>query len=103
MKSKEGVIEAELVKLCKGVGWLCIKLVDYVGIPDRIVITTNGVVCFVECKVRKGKLSPAQIAWRDNILAKMLGVYYQDVYSVKDVSKIIGLLLLEDQKRCSRR
>ena len=48
-------------------GGLCIKLGGARGIPDRLVLTPNGKHYFVEFKAAAGRLTKAQIAWRDKL------------------------------------
>lgn len=59
---RERDIEAKFRDLCKSLGWLSIKLMktSVVGMPDRLVITKNGVLVFVELKSPTGKVSPIQ-------------------------------------------
>ena len=59
---KESEIEARLVKLVRGRGGLCYKFVSpgNRGVPDRIVITPDGRVFFVELKSQTGRLSELQ-------------------------------------------
>ena len=59
---KESEIEARLVKLVRGGGGLCYKFVSpgNRGVPDRIVITPDGRVFFVELKSQAGRLSELQ-------------------------------------------
>lgn len=51
-ETKESVIEAALESACKKRNWMCPKTASpgQSGFPDRIVITDEGVVVFVEVK-----------------------------------------------------
>lgn len=60
---KEAAIEAQMVRMVHDRGGLCLKWVSpgNNGVPDRIVITPEGRVIFVELKTETGRLSPVQI------------------------------------------
>ena len=60
MSEKE--IERRLVQAVKSRGGLCYKFVspNCVGVPDRIIITPQGRVIFVELKTETGRLSKMQ-------------------------------------------
>lgn len=55
-------IERHLVDGVKKLGGLCLKFVSpsTPGVPDRIIITKNGKVIFVELKSEKGRLAKLQ-------------------------------------------
>ena len=55
-------IERHLVDSVKKLGGLCLKFVSpsTPGVPDRIIITKNGKVIFVELKTEKGRLAKLQ-------------------------------------------
>lgn len=55
-------IERHLVDGVKKFGGLCLKFVSpsTPGVPDRIIITKNGKVIFVELKTEKGRLAKLQ-------------------------------------------
>lgn len=59
---KESQIEARLVQGVKARGGMCIKFTSpgMPGVPDRIVITPAGRVCFVELKTEIGRLASIQ-------------------------------------------
>ncbi len=59
---RESELEARLLAGVKEGGGLCYKFVSpgNDGVPDRIVVTPNGKVWFVELKTRTGRLSPMQ-------------------------------------------
>ena len=63
----EKQIERYLVKTCKEYGGMCIKLTGYVGIPDRLVMTGDGRVMFVELKRPGQRLRPEQEAWQGKL------------------------------------
>ena len=59
---RESQIEARLVQGVKARGGMCIKFTSpgLPGVPDRIVITPAGRVCFVELKTEIGRLAKIQ-------------------------------------------
>ena len=58
----EAQIEAKMVREIKKRGGLCYKFVSpgNAGVPDRIVITSDGRVIFVELKTEIGRLAKIQ-------------------------------------------
>lgn len=58
----ESQIEARLVQGVKAKGGMCIKFTSpgLPGVPDRIVITPSGRICFVELKTEVGRLASIQ-------------------------------------------
>ena len=58
----EASIEKRLVEGVKKLGGICLKFVSpsTPGVPDRIVITADGRVIFVELKTEIGRLSKSQ-------------------------------------------
>lgn len=58
----EASIEKRLVEGVKKLGGMCLKFVSpsTPGVPDRIVITADGKVIFVELKTEIGRLSKIQ-------------------------------------------
>jgi len=58
----EASIEKRLVEGVKKLGGICLKFVSpsTPGVPDRIVITADGRVIFVELKTEIGRLSKIQ-------------------------------------------
>jgi hypothetical protein len=67
----EKEIEHRMVRMIKERGGLCYKFVSpsNLGVPDRIVITPDGRVIFVELKTENGRLSKMQ-KWQRNELQK---------------------------------
>lgn len=59
---KESQIEARMVREVRRRGGLCFKFVSpgNPGVPDRIVITPQGRVVFVELKTEVGRLASIQ-------------------------------------------
>lgn len=66
----EKKIEQHLVDGVKKLGGLCLKFVSpsTPGVPDRIIITKNGKVIFVELKTEKGRLAKLQ----EHIIRQMM-------------------------------
>lgn len=59
---KESTIERQFVRACRERGALSYKFVSpsHRGVPDRVVITSDGRVVFVELKTPRGRLSGLQ-------------------------------------------
>lgn len=59
---KESQIERRLVEGVKRLGGMCLKFVSpgTLGVPDRIIITANGRIIFVELKTETGRLAKIQ-------------------------------------------
>ena len=71
MKTKsERSLEDAFVLRIKDRGGVCIKLLGYKGITDRLAILPHGRVTFVELKREDGILSDAQLAWHDRLRAR---------------------------------
>lgn len=58
----ERTIERKLVEAVRSMGGLCPKFVSpgWDGVPDRIVLLTGGMVCFVETKAPGKRMRPLQ-------------------------------------------
>ena len=83
---RESEIETRLTRLVRGRGGLCYKFVSpgNRGVPDRIVITPDGKIYFVELKSKSGRLSPMQKFQRDELKARKI-----DVYVLNSVEKVV--------------
>ncbi len=68
MGIEEAKIEKYLKKRVEERNGLCIKLVNVIGIPDRLVIMPGGVSLFLEAKSAIGRASRAQ-----ELMINMLG------------------------------
>ena len=66
---RESQIEARLGQGVKAKGGLCFKFTSpgTPGVPDRIVITPAGRICFVELKTEIGRLAKIQ----QSVIAEM--------------------------------
>lgn len=83
----ERTIESYLANRVAERGGLCIKLVGYTGIPDRLVLL-DGRAFFVECKAPGGRLSPMQRHWLDDLGKK--GFVARVVDSKAAVDEFLG-------------
>jgi hypothetical protein len=63
----ESYIERSTCRAVKALGYESIKLTGLKGLPDRLFISPNGFIFFVEFKSFIGKLSPHQIWWRTRL------------------------------------
>lgn len=82
----EACVENLLCKMVKERGGLCYKWVsppDNPGVPDRIVITPEGRVLFVEIKVETGRLQNIQ-KWQHSRLQEC----HADVRTVHGVEQV---------------
>jgi G:T-mismatch repair DNA endonuclease (very short patch repair protein) len=86
MSISEATIERELKKRVNEAGGLCLKLIGYRGIPDRMVLLPTGKVIFVEVKQAKGKIAPAQTVWHK--MLKQLGFQVEVIWSCDDIDKL---------------
>ncbi|HCG36002.1 MAG TPA: nuclease [Clostridiales bacterium] len=59
---REKAIEAKLVKAVKSMGGIALKMssANYDGMPDRLVLLTDGKLAFIELKAPGKKLRPLQ-------------------------------------------
>ena len=59
---REKTIEAKLVKAVKSMGGIALKIssTNYDGMPDRLVLLTDGKLAFIELKAPGKKLRPLQ-------------------------------------------
>ena len=87
MREKE--IEKKLIQAVKQVGGICPKLVSpgFDGMPDRMVLLSNGRMGFVEVKAPGEKPRPLQLS-RHRLLRR-LGFL---VYVLDDPEQIGGIL-----------
>lgn len=87
MREKE--IEKKLVKRTKDLGGLALKIVSpgFDGMPDRLVLLSNGKIAFVEVKAPGKTLRPLQEKRKRQLEA--LGFL---VFCLDDVKQIGGIL-----------
>ena len=86
---RESAIEARLVRRVRERGGLCYKFVSpgNRGVPDRLVITPDGRVFFVELKSQTGRLSKLQKFQMSELKARNVDVYV--LYSVEHVEEFM--------------
>lgn len=51
-------------------GGMCLKMNQFIGVPDRLVMFAGKPAVFVELKAKGGRLSEAQIAIHKRLAAK---------------------------------
>ena len=86
---EEKNIESKLVKAVKQKRGLCLKFVSpsLDGIPDRIVLLSEGKIAFVETKTKGEKMRPLQVRRKKQF--EKLGF---KVYCLDDEKKIEEIL-----------
>lgn len=93
MDRLEILIEREVTKWAEEQGFYARKLmfISQRGAPDRLYITPNGDILFVEFKRRTGKLSPSQREFRT--LARKRGlkhyVFRDYEQSIEELKKFL--------------
>lgn len=85
MNTLERNIEKKFRAAIVAKGGLCIKLVGFAGIPDRMVLLPGGRLRFVELKTETGKLSKVQIAVHAKLRA--LGFQVDTLYGHEGVNE----------------
>ena len=75
----------EMVRAREGLTYKFIGL--EAGVPDRIVITPNGAVWFVELKTKEGRLSKIQSHQIDRL--KKVKANVRVIYGFEDMEKFI--------------
>jgi Holliday junction resolvase len=88
---KEKQIESKIVKKAKELGFLTYKFSSPSnrGVPDRIFISPNGEVFFIEFKSAKGKVTKLQ-----EKTIKDIEHYNVEVYVIDNVEDGLNLLAL---------
>lgn len=73
----EKYLERKIVNKAKKLGYLTYKFVSPSnrGVPDRIFISENGKLFFMEFKSKKGKLSQLQILKISELVARKQSVF----------------------------
>ena len=99
MKQREKVIEKYLKEQVEKNNGIIRKWVspNHRGVPDRICIFATGLIAFVECKAKEGKLSKLQEIELANLMAYNCPVAI--VSSKKDVDAFITWALRLVEKR----
>ena len=84
----EKQVERRLIETVKQSGGMCLKLVGYRGIPDRLLLTEGGRVVFVEVKRPGCKLRPEQEAWQGKLRKMGFDALTIDSYDAVDRMKL---------------
>ncbi len=86
---REKTIEAKLVKAVKSMGGIALKIssTNYDGMPDRLVLLTDGKLAFIELKAPGKKLRPLQEKRKRQLEA--LGFL---VFCIDGIEQIGGIL-----------
>lgn len=86
---REKTIEAKLVKAVKSMGGIALKIssANYDGMPDRLVLLTDGKLAFIELKAPGKKLRPLQEKRKRQLEA--LGFL---VFCIDGIDQIGGIL-----------
>ncbi len=86
---REKTIEAKLVKAVKNMGGIALKIssANYDGMPDRLVLLTDGKLAFIELKAPGKKLRPLQEKRKRQLEA--LGFL---VFCIDGIEQIGGIL-----------
>ena len=86
---REKTIEAKLVKAAKIMGGIALKIssANYDGMPDRLVLLTDGKLAFIELKAPGKKLRPLQEKRKRQLEA--LGFL---VFCIDGIDQIGGIL-----------
>ncbi len=91
---REKIIEQKLREKVKENGGLALKFVspNMAGVPDRIILMSNGKLAFVEVKARGKKLRPLQIKRKDQLEKLGFKVFVLD--SVEQIPSLIKEVML---------
>jgi len=86
---REKTVEAKLAKKVKSTGGIALKIssANYDGLPDRLVLLTNGKLAFIELKAPGKKLRPLQEKRKKQLEA--LGF---SVFCIDSIEQIGGVL-----------
>lgn len=86
----EKKIEAKLRRRVEDLGGLCLKFTSpaFDGVPDRIILSPTGKVCFVEAKSEGQNLRPLQEKRKKQFEALGFKVYV--LITIEDMEEIIN-------------
>ena len=89
MDMREKTIESKFVKAVKSMGGIALKIssANYDGMPDRLVLLTDGKLAFIELKAPGKKLRPLQEKRKRQLEA--LGFL---VFCIDGIEQIGGIL-----------
>ena len=87
---REKAIEAKLVKAVKSMGGIALKIssANYDGMPDRLVLLTDGKLAFIELKAPGKKLRPLQEKRKRQLEA--LGFLVFCIDGIEQIGGILG-------------
>lgn len=90
----ERAIGTWLRKECTNRGYKIIKLnpADYTGIPDRMILTTDGRTLYVELKSQGATLRPTQNAWKEWLIVHKHSYMVIDHVDDVNVDSILAFL-----------
>ena len=93
----EKALEAKFVRVVKSLGGITYKFVSpgNAGVPDRIVITPEGQVWFVELKTETGKPSEMQRRQLNKLRAQNCNVVV--LYGVAEVENTVRAIFQNTQ------
>lgn len=82
-------IEQKLIKAVKKMGGLCPKFVSpgFDGVPDRLVLLSDGKIAFVELKAPSKKLRPLQVKRKRQL--EQLGFLVYCIYNIEQIGVIL--------------
>ena len=87
---REKTIEAKLAKAVKNMGGIALKIssANYGGMPDRLVLLTDGKLAFIELKAPGKKLRPLQEKRKRQLEALGFSVFCID--GIEQIGGILG-------------
>lgn len=84
----EHSLELWLIAECKRRHALCLKMNQFIGVPDRLIMFPGKPAVFIELKDKSGRLSPAQISVHKNLRTKGHTVHV--AYSKEELTLILN-------------
>ena len=85
-------IERKLVKAVKAAGGLALKFTSpgYAGVPDRIVLMPEGMMCFAELKAPGKVMRPLQLKKKKEL--ESLGFRVFCIDSIEQIQEVISAM-----------
>ena len=68
----------------------------HAGVPDLVLLLPGGLCAFIEIKADKGRLSPAQKAFRNT--AEVLGFPFAECRAVDEVERFVRGLIANESR-----
>lgn len=89
---KEKTIESKLAKKVKTMGGIALKITsaNYDGMPDRLVLLTDGKLAFIELKAPDKKLRPLQEKRKRQLEALGFSVFCID--GVEQIQQVLDAM-----------